>query len=136
MTDEHRKTLDNLLESLEDGLVNHLGGPPKNANSERLQREVSALRAVLNGLTITVSVSDGEDPEDLGAVLHFVADRSTSSTAEMRLFSARATSTRTSSLVPRDHTVGSTARAGIRSPNSGHATNCLHPSSRLIRRRR
>jgi hypothetical protein len=75
MTDEHRKTLDNLLESLEDGLVNDLGGPPKNANSERLQREVSALRAVLNGLTITVSVSDGEDPEDLGAVLHFVADR-------------------------------------------------------------
>jgi hypothetical protein len=27
MTDEHRKTLDNLLESLEDGLVNHLDGP-------------------------------------------------------------------------------------------------------------
>ena len=75
MTDEHRKTLDNLLDSLEDGLVNHLGGPPKNANSERLQREVSALRAVLNGLTITVSVADGEDPEDVGAVLHFVADR-------------------------------------------------------------
>jgi hypothetical protein len=75
MTDEHRKTLGNLLESLEDGLVNHLDGPPKNANSERLQREVSALRSVLKGLTVTITVSDGEDPEDIGAVLHFVADR-------------------------------------------------------------
>jgi hypothetical protein len=75
MTDEHRKTLENLLESLEDGLVNHLDAPPKSANSKRLQREVSALRSVLKGLTVTISVSDGEDPEDIGAVLHFVADR-------------------------------------------------------------
>jgi hypothetical protein len=75
MTDEHRKTLDNLLESLEDGLVNHLDGPPKNGNSERLQREVSALRSVLKGLTVTITVSDGENPEDIGAILHFVADR-------------------------------------------------------------